>query len=191
MANQWYYNVNGKTHGPISTSELKSLAQSGFFEPSTKIMKAGMTKWVAASSWKGLLPTAPTPSPTPPPKRTQTSASENVWEQLEVPPNDPDAERLGPSSGEAVASDDDAREAWKERQSPSKGHLGPRGMFKKSIKDAVFSHRRRVFRHYENGREIALDELLDRLEQAYSDRGFGVSRYTTSLIVTKSRTGSK
>lgn len=37
MARQWYYEVNGKKHGPVSTRELKTLAQTGFFRPSTTI----------------------------------------------------------------------------------------------------------------------------------------------------------
>ena len=74
MANQWFYIAGGKQYGPVGTSRLKAIADSGD-GPSDLVNKEGTNDWLQAASIKGLLPqrrTPPslprtTPPPLPPP----------------------------------------------------------------------------------------------------------------------------
>lgn len=54
MPTQWYYLKNGNQVGPLSSKELKQLADSGSILPSDYIMKEGVEKWRSASSVKNL-----------------------------------------------------------------------------------------------------------------------------------------
>ena len=53
MASEWYYRVNDETLGPLSSGQLRSLAQSGTVEQDTFVWKQGLAKWVAARKIKG------------------------------------------------------------------------------------------------------------------------------------------
>jgi hypothetical protein len=66
MAKVWMAVVEGKQHGPLSNSELKSLADGKRLQPTDLVWKDGMAEWVPASKIKGLFPTAPPPLPTSP-----------------------------------------------------------------------------------------------------------------------------
>lgn len=66
MAKVWMAVVEGKQHGPLSNSELKSLADGKRLQPTDLVWKEGMAEWVPASKIKGLFPTAPPPLPAPP-----------------------------------------------------------------------------------------------------------------------------
>jgi hypothetical protein len=179
MAKVWHVVIGGKQYGPLSNSDLKSLAESGKLQPQDHIWKEGLAEWIPASKVKGLFPPAPPP---PPPKALAPPTA--------PPPPPPNFPWPEPSLGEVVVPDDDASEAWKNRDSPMKGFGFLSGMFHKHIQDVVVNHRQRVFRHFENGRQIVIDEVLDRLESGYSNRGFKVHRYTSSLIVTKQGSGT-
>ena len=66
MAKVWMAVVEGKQHGPLSNSELKSLADCKRLQPTDLIWKEGMAEWVPASKIKGLFPAAPPPLPASP-----------------------------------------------------------------------------------------------------------------------------
>lgn len=57
MASEWYYRANDETLGPLSSGQLRSLAQSGAVEQDTFVWKQGLAKWVAARKIKGLIAT--------------------------------------------------------------------------------------------------------------------------------------
>jgi hypothetical protein len=165
MAKVWHVVIGGKQYGPLSNSDVKSLAESGRLKPQDHVWKEGLAEWIPASKIKGLFPPAPPP---PPPSFT--------WPE--------------PSLGEVVVPDDDASEAWKNRDSPMKEFGFLRRFFQKRIQKVVVNHRQRVFCHFENGRENVIDAILDCLENGYSNRGFQVHRYASSLIVTKQGSGT-
>jgi hypothetical protein len=50
----WYYAKAGKQFGPISSAQLKQMAQSGELMPDDLVFQEGGTQWVAASTVKGL-----------------------------------------------------------------------------------------------------------------------------------------
>ena len=65
MADEWHYSVGGNRHGPVASTELKRLAESGQLSPTDLIWKEGLQNWVAASSVKGLFPKQSGPPPLP------------------------------------------------------------------------------------------------------------------------------
>ena len=54
MAITWHYSINGKKLGPISSADLKRLADTGELSPSDLVWKEGLGAWVTASNVKGL-----------------------------------------------------------------------------------------------------------------------------------------
>jgi hypothetical protein len=52
----WYYARNDQQFGPVGSSELKHLAQTGGLASDDLVWRDGMPAWVPASSIKGLLP---------------------------------------------------------------------------------------------------------------------------------------
>jgi hypothetical protein len=70
MSQQWYCQVMGSTVGPLTSSQLREMAQSGRLAPDDPIRKADSTRWAAASHVKGLFD--PAPKPTPPPQNQPT-----------------------------------------------------------------------------------------------------------------------
>ncbi|HTM55570.1 MAG TPA: DUF4339 domain-containing protein [Pirellulales bacterium] len=74
MADQWYVQAGGKEVGPLSPSQLKSLAGQGKITPATQVRRGSDAAWVAASRVKGLFEAPPaaalksqaTPAATPP-----------------------------------------------------------------------------------------------------------------------------
>ena len=54
MALQWYYKVMGQQAGPVSSSELRELAASGFLTPDIEVRKGTEGDWTAAGRVKGL-----------------------------------------------------------------------------------------------------------------------------------------
>lgn len=171
----WYTLIDGAQLGPFSNSDLKAIAASGRLKPDDHVWKEGLSEWVLASRIKGLFP--PTPPPAPKSMPPAAAAPSFVWPE--------------PSLGEVVIRDDDASEAWKNREPSPKGNLGLLSIiFKQSIQEAVFNHRQRLLRRFANGKEIPLVEVLDRLEKTYSSRGFKVRRFVSTLIVVKRSSGT-
>lgn len=58
MATEWWYEVAGEQRGPISSSELKALAQTGIIHPPTMVWRTGLSTWRPASQIQGLWPEA-------------------------------------------------------------------------------------------------------------------------------------
>ncbi|QDT59424.1 hypothetical protein SV7mr_19310 [Stieleria bergensis] len=56
MASEWYYGRNGQQQGPVTSNQLKQLAQSGQLLPTDFVWKEGMSEWAKASKVKGLFP---------------------------------------------------------------------------------------------------------------------------------------
>lgn len=72
--NQWYVAIGQDRSGPLSDTELKTLATSGKLSDKDLVWKEGMKEWQPAGSIRGLLPqvqapTPPPPLPTPPGQR--------------------------------------------------------------------------------------------------------------------------
>lgn len=65
MADQWYCSIRGDQSGPMSSTTLKRLADSGDLSRSDLIWKTGLPDWVAASTVKGLFPVPSSPPPPP------------------------------------------------------------------------------------------------------------------------------
>ncbi len=61
MSAAWYYAHNNQAVGPLSSAQLKALADSGALAPTDLVLRAGSQKWVAARAVKGLFPTPPPP----------------------------------------------------------------------------------------------------------------------------------
>lgn len=51
---QWYYAIDGRRFGPVSSSQLKDLADRGELSPADLIHKKGQAGWAKASKVKGL-----------------------------------------------------------------------------------------------------------------------------------------
>ena len=68
MADQWYYSQNDQRHGPVSTEQLKQLANSGQLKSCDLIWKQGMKNWVEAGKATGLIPPELADAPPPLPK---------------------------------------------------------------------------------------------------------------------------
>lgn len=63
MPATWYYTQADKATGPVSSAQLKALATSGQLQPTDKVRKEDMHKWVLASQVKGLFPISTHPQP--------------------------------------------------------------------------------------------------------------------------------
>ena len=54
MAQRWHYQRGGQEHGPVTTADLRLLADSERLQPTDMVRQEGTTKWVPAGSVKGL-----------------------------------------------------------------------------------------------------------------------------------------
>ena len=58
MAAQWYCKISGKAIGPLSSRQLKMLADDGRLQPDNPVRQGNQGKWVPAQRVKGLFPPA-------------------------------------------------------------------------------------------------------------------------------------
>jgi hypothetical protein len=56
MKKEWYFTTGGQEVGPVSSFELRQLADSGWITPRTEVRKDGMSRWYTAGKIKGLFP---------------------------------------------------------------------------------------------------------------------------------------
>jgi hypothetical protein len=63
MSNWFVKRGNGKEQGPVNSSSLKTMAQSGKLRPTDQVRQEDMNTWRAASSLKGLFSEAQLKSP--------------------------------------------------------------------------------------------------------------------------------
>jgi hypothetical protein len=52
----WWYAKNGERQGPVSSAQLRQLAQSGELLPNDMVFKDGASQWIVASSVNNLFP---------------------------------------------------------------------------------------------------------------------------------------
>ncbi len=62
MPADWYCEVDGKQHGPVTAGQLKQLATDGKLQPSHPVWKMGMKTKVPAKTVKGLFDAAAAPA---------------------------------------------------------------------------------------------------------------------------------
>lgn len=80
MASQWYYKAVVGQVGPVSSAELRDLAQRGAILPSTLVATEPNGDWVRAERVQGLFPdfrVGPPQLPAPPPQPTRREATAN------------------------------------------------------------------------------------------------------------------
>ena len=63
MSARWFYEINGREAGPISTVQLQLMANSGMLQPQHKIRKENSDQWSVAGEVRGLF--APVPQAYP------------------------------------------------------------------------------------------------------------------------------
>ncbi len=68
MGGEWYYKVMGQEAGPVSPSELKDLAESGFLGPDVLVRKGADGDWIPAGQVSGLFGRTFQPEAAEPPK---------------------------------------------------------------------------------------------------------------------------
>ena len=60
MSARWFYEIDGREGGPISTVQLQLMANSGMLQPQHKIRKENSEQWSVAGDVRGLFaPTQP------------------------------------------------------------------------------------------------------------------------------------
>lgn len=62
MPNEWFFQKDNTTQGPLSDQQVRKLAELGQITPATRI-RLGAGAWAMASSVKGLFPSPPKPDP--------------------------------------------------------------------------------------------------------------------------------
>ncbi len=67
-AAEWFYDVDGEEHGPVTSTQLKHLAGNGYLQPAHLIWKEGIPKRVPARSVKGLFSATQLAAADAPPK---------------------------------------------------------------------------------------------------------------------------
>ncbi len=70
MPHQWHYVQSGTQYGPVSTVEIKQLADNGQLARNDMVWKEGLPNWIKAEEVNGLFPKAALTTP-PPLLRTQ------------------------------------------------------------------------------------------------------------------------
>jgi GYF domain 2 len=66
MSARWFYEIDGREGGPISTVQLQLMANSGMLQPQHKIRKENSEQWSVAGEVRGLFaPSQPTPANVP------------------------------------------------------------------------------------------------------------------------------
>lgn len=75
MAAQWYYKLSNEEFGPVSSSELKRLAEAKTIVPDTFVKREADSDWVRAHRVSGLFPP---PAGTAPPTRTSEPAAPGI-----------------------------------------------------------------------------------------------------------------
>lgn len=53
-ATKWLYTNRGKTHGPVSSADLRAAAHLGFLEPDDLVCRTDDDRWILARLIRGL-----------------------------------------------------------------------------------------------------------------------------------------
>jgi hypothetical protein len=68
----WYYTKDGQQQGPVTSAQLRQLAQSGELQPTDMVFKEGGSQWVAASTIANLFSSSSSVASRPsPPARSR------------------------------------------------------------------------------------------------------------------------
>ncbi len=59
MSNQWYYNCDGRTGGPVSQVQLQLMVNSGTLLAHHQVRRGDMPNWLPARSIRGLFSSSP------------------------------------------------------------------------------------------------------------------------------------
>jgi hypothetical protein len=112
MAIQWFVQHGGKQYGPLTSANLKKLADEGKIVPTTSVRSGIEGAWVPASRVQGLFATAPAPAAAKPASPTAKPAPA-LRKAVTQPPVDLGAPPLAPPPappmGRAVAGSPPAR----------------------------------------------------------------------------------
>jgi hypothetical protein len=98
---QWYYSQHDQMMGPVSSGELRRLAQTGELVPSSLVWREGMGEWAPAAKVRGLFADAASPAP-----RAFAETAAGSGNRGNQPHGDPYAELLSqathtPDSGQS------------------------------------------------------------------------------------------
>ena len=103
MASNWYYVKDGATIGPVSSRQLKQLAENGTLSSSDLVWKDGMKDWQQASQVIGLFEATPaTPQPPSVPEPTSGTPSINSAAKQLFAAVSAKAHELGAKAGDKV-----------------------------------------------------------------------------------------
>jgi uncharacterized protein DUF4339 len=96
MPTEWFYKVMGQECGPVSSAELKRLAQQGDISRDTFVRKGAEGEWVDTGRVKGLWDSTKQPVSTPAPKTDQETSTptEEANFTEEPPPKTPSPTKL-------------------------------------------------------------------------------------------------
>jgi hypothetical protein len=102
MAHEWFYSRDGSNSGPISTNQIRSLAQAGDLLSTDSVRRDDKTKWVSASAIKGLFPVLQKgPPPLPKKLAGQSTVPESPFASET---NEPRRARPRPGRAEKIRS---------------------------------------------------------------------------------------
>jgi hypothetical protein len=87
----WYYAQDGQQKGPIASSALRQLAQSGALRPGDMVWREGMSQWATANSIPNLFPPGIAPPPLPISRPPAHTAPPPLGYARPAPPPDPGA----------------------------------------------------------------------------------------------------
>jgi hypothetical protein len=82
MASEWYYTKNGIQNGPVTSLELKGLAESNLLSPTDLVWKEGMAEWRPASTIKEVFQVSNLPPPIPGKTNATSLNSEAIKRKL-------------------------------------------------------------------------------------------------------------
>lgn len=74
---EWYYVIEGKEHGPVSTEQLKEMARDGRLKPDDLLWREGMKEWLPAAGAKGLFHSTTLPISRAAPNDSASTPSED------------------------------------------------------------------------------------------------------------------
>jgi tetratricopeptide (TPR) repeat protein len=86
LVSGWFYLQDKKKLGPVSTSDLKKLAEAGALKAGDMVMRGGQDKWRVASEVPGLFPPGAAPTPAAPAVAAPTPAAPAVAAPAPVAP---------------------------------------------------------------------------------------------------------
>jgi NAD-dependent dihydropyrimidine dehydrogenase PreA subunit len=113
MSAAWYYARDNQAVGPLSSAQLKELADSGGLGPTDLVLRAGSRKWVAAGAVKGLFPPPPPPPPCPAAVDPVIASRQQALTEAQVVPDAANCVQCGMCSYNCPMGIDVRAHAWR------------------------------------------------------------------------------